>query len=116
MSLIEKFLRMGGHKADSPLFRKICHTNLGFSLHSQNLSYTRALEEVRAMLKSIDLDPLKYGLHSMRSGGSASLAAVIGIHDRLIMRHGGWKSESSKNRYIKEAMESLLSVSKALRL
>ena len=49
-------------------------------------------------------------------GGGASLAAAIGIHDRLIMRRGGWKSESSKNRYIKEAMESLLSVSKALRL
>ena len=114
MSLIETFLRMGGHKADSPLFRKICYTKGGFSLRSQKLSYTRALEKVRAMLKSIGLDLLKYSLHSMRSG--ASLAAAIGIHDRLIMRHGGWKSESSKNRYIEEAMESLLSVSKALRL
>ena len=60
---------MGGHKADSPLFRKICHTKGGFSLRSQKLSYTRALEEVTAMLKIIGLDPLKYGLHSMRSGG-----------------------------------------------
>ena len=118
VSLIEKFLCMGGHKADSPLFRKICHTKGGFSLRSQKFSYTRALEEVRAMLKSIGLDPLKYGLHSMRSGGGggASLAAAIGIHDRLIMRHGVWKSESSKNRFIKEATESLLSVFKALRL
>ena len=69
VSLIEKFLHMGGHKADSPLFRKICHAKGGFSLDSQKLSYTRTLEEVRAMLKSTDLDPLKYGLHSMRSGG-----------------------------------------------
>ena len=67
VSLIEKFLRMGGHKADS-LFRKVCHTKGGFFLRSQKLSHTRALEEVRAMLKSIGLDPLKYGLHSMRSG------------------------------------------------
>ena len=116
VSLIEKFLHIRGHKTDSPLFRKICHTKGGFFLRSQKLSYTRALEEVKAMLKSIGLDPLKYSLHSMRYGGGAGLAAAIGIHDRLIMRHGGWKSESSKNRYIKEAMESLLSVSKALRL
>ena len=60
---------MGGHKADSPLFRKICHTKGSFSLRSQKLSYTRALEEVRAMLKSISLDPLKYDLHSMRISG-----------------------------------------------
>ena len=103
MSLIEKFLLKGGHKSDSPLFRKLCHTG-GFFLRSQKLSYTRALEKVRTMLKSIGLDPLKYGLHSMRSG-RASLAAAIGIHDRLTMRHVGWKSESSKNRYIKEAKE-----------
>ena len=40
LSLIEKFLHMGGHKADSSLFRKICHTKGGFSLRSQTLSYT----------------------------------------------------------------------------
>ena len=58
------------------------------------------------------LDPTKYGLHSLRSGG-ASLAAAIGVPDCQIMRHGGWQSESSNNRYIKEAKSSLLAVSKA---
>ena len=46
----------------------------------------------------------------MRSGG-ASLAAAIGGSDMLIMRHGGWKSESSKNRYIAESKSALLIIS-----
>ena len=49
---------------------------------------------VRKLLKSIGLKPELYGLHSMRSGG-ASLAAALGLLDRLVMRHGGWRSESS---------------------
>ena len=61
------------------------------------------------------LKPKDYGLHSMRSGG-ASLAAALGIPDRLIMRHGGWKSETSKNRYISESKISLLHVSGSLSL
>ena len=75
---------------------------------------------VRNQLKAINLDPKHYGLHSMRSGGGgggggegASLAASLGVPDRLIMRQGSWKSISSKNRYIKESLDSLLSVSKA---
>ena len=51
----------------------------------------------------------------MRSGG-ASLAAALGVPDRLIMRQGDWKSVSSKNRYIEESLPSLLSVSRMLKL
>ena len=71
------------------------------------------------MLKSIGLDPLQYGFHGMRSGGGgggASLARAIGIHDHLIMRHGGEIQNLPRVRYTKKAKEPLLSVSKALRL
>ena len=67
---------------------------------------------VRKLLKSVGLKPELYGLHSIRSGG-ASLAAALGLPDRLIMCHGGWGSESSKNRYIKETKAALLEVSKS---
>ena len=95
VSLVNRFLILGGAEQGLPLFCRISHTNNGFSLRKQRLSYTRALEMVRKLLKSIGLKPELYGLHSMRSGG-ASLVAALGLPDRLVMRHGGWRSESSK--------------------
>ena len=38
----------------------------------------------------------------MRYGG-VSLAAALGLPDRLIIGQGGWRSVSSKNKYIKES-------------
>ena len=112
VALVKKFLRTGKHKDGSALFRKVTLTKNGFALRRQKLSYGRALELVKYQLRQIGLDPTKYGLHSLRSGG-ASLGAAIGVPDRQIMRHRGWRSESSKSRYIKEAKSSLLAVSKA---
>ena len=52
----------------------------------------------------------------MRSGRASLAAAALGVPDRLIMRQGGWKSVSSKNRYIKESLPSLLTVSRMFNL
>ena len=70
---------------------------------------------VRKLLKSIGLKPEVYGLHSMRSGG-ASLSAALGLLNCFIMHHGGWRSESSTNRYIKETKDALLDTSKSFKL
>ena len=112
VGLLKRFIQAGEHSLDSFLFRKISHTKAGFKLRKQKLSYSRALELFKKQLEKIHLDPSLYGLHSLRSGG-ASLAASIGIPDHLIMRHGGWRSEGSKNRYINESIDSLLRISKA---
>ena len=79
--MVKKFLRIGKHEDGSALFRKVTHTRKGFALRRQKLSYGRALELVKFQLRQIGLDPTKYGLHSLRSGG-ASLAAAIGVPDR----------------------------------
>ena len=104
------FLPKGNHSKNSFLFRRVSHTKNGVKLRKEKLSYTRALELVRKQLIAISLDPHQYGLHSLPSGG-ASLAVAMGIPDRLILRHGGWKSESSKNNYIQESVDLLLAVS-----
>lgn len=52
-------------------------------------------------------------LHSFRAGG-ATAAANANIGDRLFKRHGRWKSEKAKDGYIKDNVESILSVSKSL--
>ena len=110
MRLTKHFLKAGGHKGNDYLFRRVSHTKSGYALHHHKLSYIRALELVRVQLKSIGLEPEEYGLHSMQSGGD-SLAAALGIPDRLIMCQRGWKSEESRNNYIKETRDTLLHIS-----
>lgn len=77
------------------------------------LSYTRAREIVLNAFEGIGLKRSDYGLHSLRAGG-ASAAANSNINDRLFKRHGRWKSEKAKDGYIKDNVDSLLSVSKSL--
>ena len=107
VSLIKKFLHLGRQEDSSYIFRKVCHSKRGHCLRVQRLTYSRALEPTRNKLLAVGLKPRDYGLHRMRSGGG-SLAEAFGIPDRLIMRHGGRKSETSKNRYISDSKPSLL--------
>ena len=53
--------------------------------------------------------------HSLRAGGASS-AAENGTSDRLISKHGRWKSEGARNGYIKDSLKNRLSVSKNLGL
>ena len=53
------------------------------------------------------------GVHSLRSGG-VSMAAAAGVPDRLIQRHGGWRSESGMKAYFEESLPNLLKVSQAI--
>ena len=85
VSLTERFLLVGQHKKSDYLFRKICHTKLGFSFRPQQLTHSRATELFKKQLKVIGLAPKHYGLHSLRSGGASSAAAAA-IPDRLLMR------------------------------
>ena len=66
-------------------------------------------------LAALGLDPKQFGLHSLRSGG-ASAAANAGVPDRLFKRHGRWRSENAKDGYVKDSMESRLSVSRDIGL
>lgn len=66
-------------------------------------------------LKNAGLDSKLFGLHSLRSGG-ATAAAKNNVSDRLIKVHGRWKSEFSRDNYIKDSMENKLNVTKNLNL
>ena len=81
-----------------------------YVLRSGKLSYTRCREILKESLDAVGLNSKEYGLHSLRAGG-ASAAAAIGVPDRLFKRHGRWKSEDSKDRYIKESLQNKLLVS-----
>ena len=77
------------------------------------MSYSRAKELIKKELGKEGLDPTKFGIHSLRSGG-ASAAAALGVPDRLFQRHVGWRSEKDWNNYIKESLDSLLLVTQSI--
>ena len=69
---------------------------------NQHIAYTRAWEIILEALDPIVEDVSKCGVHSLRSGG-VSAAANAEIQDRLLKRHGRWKSELAKDGYVKES-------------
>ena len=75
--------------------------------------YSRASKLVKEELRSDGLDPSLYSLHSLRSGGASS-AAALEIPDRLFQTQGGWRSTQVKNNYIQESLDSLLLVSRTI--
>ena len=72
-------------QCDRYIFRGIENTISGQQLSKidKPLSYTTVRGHVLNLLANIGLDPKKFGLHSLRSGG-ASAAANLGVNDRLI--------------------------------
>ena len=81
----------------------------------RGLSYSTVLDLFKSTINEVVDDTKKYGLHSLRSGG-ASAAANSGVPDRMISKHGRWKSEKGRNTYIKDSLEKRLIVSQSLGL
>jgi len=97
------------------VFCRLNKTKKGHNANgAHNISYSRAREIFLEGLSSF-VDVKSYGLHSMRSGG-ASAAANNSVCERLIGKHGRWKSTSSRDRYIKDSKSKRLSVSTSLGL
>ena len=103
--------------SDEFIFRRITNVRNQERLRSKNkpISYTSIRDHFIVVLKSIKLDAKLFGLHSLRSGG-ASAAANMGVPDRLIQKHGRWKTVGIKNRYISEDVDSILFISRNLGL
>lgn len=120
VAMLKKYISLANFidmSSDDFLFRPIsfCKTKSLYILRSGNLpvSYTRCREILKEAIQKIGLDSSHFGLHSLRAGG-ASAAAGIGVPDRLFRRHGRWKSDSSKDRYVKESLEHKMLVSRNL--
>ena len=59
-----------------PLFRPVTKRNLVYALRDGKLCYTRCREIFKDALKEVGYDPKDYSLHSLRSGGVASVVIV----------------------------------------
>ena len=84
-----------------------------YKLRPGGLSYSQAREIVLQAFESLGYDKQKFGLHSLRSGG-ATAAANAGLNERLLKRHGRWKTNLAKDGYVQDDLDAMLSVSRCL--
>lgn len=83
------------------------------------ISYSTCREIIKNTLVHIGEDPKQFGTHSLRSGGATAMAhsnAENPDRARLLRLQGRWKSESTRDMYIKDSVESRLSLTKSLKL
>lgn len=97
------------------IFRPLVKRKSQHSLIKDNrhIGYTTFRENLKSNLAGVVEDTSVYSSHSLRSGG-ATTAANSGSNDRLIQRHGRWRSVSSKNMYIDDNIVNKLEVSKTI--
>ena len=77
---------------------KSSHSLIAIGRH---ISYSSFREHLKSDLFGLESSTIRQSSvsHSLRSGG-ATRAANTGIEERLIQRHGRWRSASSKNMYM----------------
>ena len=116
---LEKYLEMGNidMNIDQFLFRPLFNSKSGVKLigADKKISYTRTRECIRKKVKSVEGVNLKIGLHSFRSGG-ATAAIEAGLSHEEVKRHGRWRSDAARNRYLKPSIQTKLQVTKKLGL
>ncbi|XP_062582000.1 uncharacterized protein LOC134243775 [Saccostrea cucullata] len=118
VKMLNRYISLGSIDISSGhfLFKSVFKSKDGLKLiyKDKKLSYTRARECILSKLKSV-MGNINIGLHSLRSGG-ATAAANSKVNERCWKKHGRWASDSSKDGYVKDSLESRLSVSKNLGL
>ena len=98
------------------LFRPICKSSQGERLREFScISYSCLRDLFKRKLEALGEKLNDYGLHSLRTGG-ATTAANLGVADRLLKRHGRWRSENAKDSYVEDTTEQRLGVSRNLGL
>ncbi|KAK3093741.1 hypothetical protein FSP39_019543 [Pinctada imbricata] len=118
LKMLQRYLRLAkiNISSDHFLFKQVYRSKKTCALIHKNkkISYTAAKANMVSKLKLVG-GSADFGLHSMRSGGATQAAnASLSVGDRCLKRHGRWKTDSSKDRYIADSVEKRLEVSKRL--
>lgn len=114
VSLVKSLIRTARLTGHRPLFSAVVAGLRGEERYKDTpVSYPYLREHVIAAFERIGLSSKEFGLHSLRAGG-ATMAANLGVPDRFIREHGGWKSQSAAEGYYKSSLEAKLTVTKAM--
>ena len=119
VAMVQKYMRLAQIQTSSKehLFRGLCSTKKGQKLRAGgSLSYSRMREIVKTKLRELGYNEKKFGLHSFRAGGATAAANNPCVAERLFKRHGRWSSETAKDGYVKDSLQSRLKVSQGLGL
>ena len=79
------------------------------------LSDVTVRDNFKSLIAPLCTEGQSFSLHSLRSGG-ASTAINSGVSERLIGKHGRWKSGFSRDGYLKDDKKGRLSVTQAMNL
>jgi hypothetical protein len=80
-----------------------CQANRANSPHeSRTLGYTNAIEDLRYVLRLIDVDPRGFSEHSMKRGG-ATEAAKRGATVGEIQEAGHWTNLQTAEKYVDDS-------------
>ncbi|XP_065891826.1 integrase/recombinase xerD homolog isoform X3 [Dysidea avara] len=118
VAMLERYMARTAtpHEDQRFLFRPIQKTKHCEELRGTGkISYTCLRDLFRKKLSSLGYNVKDFGLHRLRASG-ATAAANAEVPDRLFKRHGRWRSESAKDGYVKDNIESRLQVSQSLGL
>ena len=114
VNMLLRYLSLADIQSNSTdfIFRPLCFckTSGSYKLRSGKLSYTTAREILLSALEKLGLNKKLFGLHSLRSGG-ATAAATAHVEDRLLKKHGRWKTTVLKmdilNKIFRNVCQSL---------
>jgi hypothetical protein len=67
------------------------------------VTYGAAYTAFKKLLKMFNFDSSRYGLHSMRAGGTTD-AFEHSVPPHIIDLHGRWKSSNSKYAYLRPSL------------
>lgn len=118
VGVLRRYLNLSGTDLQStlPLFRPLVfqRSSFSYSLKGGKLSYTTCRDILRETFSGLDYNPNDYFLHSLRAGDitSAVHQSSNSISERLLKKHGRWKSDSAKDVYFEESLENRLQVTK----
>ena len=119
IELISHYFKKGNIRGNFQkcIFKGIITTKSHSKLRNcdKHVNDTCVRENIIEGLKNIGAETKLFGLHSLRAG-FATVAANLGVNDRLFKKHGRWKSEKVKDGYIHESIEMKLIVTKNLGL
>ena len=121
-SLLLRFYSLSGVNPTSEeyLIRSLSSYKAGKLTTARNnpISYSRCREIIKETLAAVGENPELFSTHSLRSGGATAIAQCInetpGVESLRLERR--WKSDSSRDTYIKDSLSSRLAVTKSLKL